>query len=184
MKEYEKTTIRPAIAYMRKEFDNLPVRGAEVGVYIGEHAESILNNLNMQRLYLIDAWDDFQKDVSERWKPAWAKIGREKEPGTPVYMSCLKRFENNDNVSIIRKPSILAASSMVAIGLDFVYIDAGHEYENVLTDLVAWYLLVRKGGIIAGHDFDWPSVARAVNDFSKITGLKIQSDTVDFWMVK
>lgn len=37
--------------------------------------------------------------------------------------------------------------------LDWVYIDADHHYEAVKRDILAWLPKVRKGGIIAGHDY-------------------------------
>ncbi len=37
--------------------------------------------------------------------------------------------------------------------MDFVYIDARHDYESVLEDLNAWFDKVKPGGIFAGHDY-------------------------------
>ena len=37
--------------------------------------------------------------------------------------------------------------------MDFVYIDARHDYESVLEDLDAWCPKMKPGGIIAGHDY-------------------------------
>lgn len=37
--------------------------------------------------------------------------------------------------------------------LDFVYLDARHDYESVVEDLEAWFDKVRPGGILAGHDY-------------------------------
>jgi len=38
--------------------------------------------------------------------------------------------------------------------LDFVFIDANHMYEPVKEDIEAWYPLIRKDGIISGHDYN------------------------------
>jgi len=37
--------------------------------------------------------------------------------------------------------------------LDFVYIDANHEYDFVKEDIVAWSKIVKVGGIVSGHDY-------------------------------
>ena len=37
--------------------------------------------------------------------------------------------------------------------LDFVYIDANHEFKYVTEDIFEWSKKVRKGGAIAGHDY-------------------------------
>jgi len=52
--------------------------------------------------------------------------------------------------------------------LDFVFIDAAHDYESVKKDINAWYPKVKKEGIIGGHDYTWcDDVRRAVNEFFK-----------------
>ena len=47
--------------------------------------------------------------------------------------------------------------------IDFLYIDASHDYEGVKQDIENWSPHVRPGGIIAGHDYDFfPGVTQAV----------------------
>jgi hypothetical protein len=46
-----------------------------------------------------------------------------------------------------------AVTSFEDRSLDFVYIDANHQIPQVIDDICAWRLKVRKGGIVAGHDF-------------------------------
>jgi hypothetical protein len=54
--------------------------------------------------------------------------------------------------------------------LDFVFIDAGHRFEEVSRDIDAWLPKVKRGGgILGGHDYcAWPAldfgVMRAVNE--------------------
>ena len=57
---------------------------------------------------------------------------------------------------------------MIADGdLDWVFIDANHNYDYVRADIAAWTPKVRPGGIIAGHDYldrDGWGVIRAVDE--------------------
>jgi len=51
--------------------------------------------------------------------------------------------------------------------LDIVYIDAIHDYENVITQISRWWPKLKVGGCLAGHDYDalvWPGVCRAVHE--------------------
>lgn len=62
--------------------------------------------------------------------------------------------------------SLDAATLFDDQSVDFVFIDASHEYEDVLADIKAWYPKVKQGGLLAGHDYDdnWPGVKRAVQE--------------------
>jgi predicted O-methyltransferase YrrM len=67
-------------------------------------------------------------------------------------------------INPIRKTSEEAAKDYKDGSLDFVFIDASHEYEDVKKDIKAWLPKVKSGGFLAGHDTDWASVLRAVHE--------------------
>lgn len=74
---------------------------------------------------------------------------------------------------LILAPSTRAASFFRDESLDFVFVDAAHDFESVSRDLAAWYPKVRVGGRIAGHDYNmgWADVLRGVDTFfGKSTG--------------
>lgn len=77
----------------------------------------------------------------------------------------------------IRSTSIEAASLYKDLSLDFVYIDASHDYENVKLDIQSWYPKIKLGGIIAGHDYEprWSGVVQAVNEAFKSKPFYIQN---------
>jgi hypothetical protein len=78
---------------------------------------------------------------------------------------------NTNSVKHIIKPirlsSLDAVNTYQNNSLDFVFIDASHDYENVKADILAWYPKVKPGGILAGHDYNtgWKGVINAVNEF-------------------
>lgn len=69
-------------------------------------------------------------------------------------------------INPIRSTSIEAAKLYADNSLDFVCIDANHEYEQVKLDILAWLPKIKSGGMFAGDDFHhtWPGVVRAVQE--------------------
>lgn len=50
--------------------------------------------------------------------------------------------------------------------VDVVFVDASHHYPNVLRDIKSWFPKIKKGGVIAGHDYhSFPGVKQAVEEF-------------------
>jgi len=61
--------------------------------------------------------------------------------------------------------STVAASHLFGNGsVDFVWIDASHEYDDVVADIRAWWPKVKVGGVIGGDDLPMDGVKRAVDD--------------------
>ncbi len=62
--------------------------------------------------------------------------------------------------------SVEASTRFADESLDFVFLDGGHELEQVIADLAAWWPKIKRGGQIAGHDYTpgWPGVVAAVDD--------------------
>jgi len=57
------------------------------------------------------------------------------------------------NCEIIKATSMDAVKTFADESLDFVYIDANHNYEFVRDDIREWSKKVRKGGIVCGDDY-------------------------------
>jgi hypothetical protein len=60
---------------------------------------------------------------------------------------------------------------------DLIYIDAGHEHDEVLLDLNYYFELLRPGGIMFGDDYShsWPGVISAVNQFASERRLLLEA---------
>ena len=91
-----------------------------------------------------------------------------------VYEEAYKQFLINIKpissvVNVYKLPSEEASKLYEDNSLDFVFIDASHDYDNVLNDMSLWYSKVKDGGVFAGHDYtdNWPEVKRAVDEFFK-----------------
>jgi hypothetical protein len=61
--------------------------------------------------------------------------------------------------------STTASTFFADRSLDWVHLDARHDYDNVTADIGAWRPKVKVGGWLSGDDYDeikWPEVVRAV----------------------
>ena len=77
---------------------------------------------------------------------------------------------------MVKQLSLEAAPRFADSTVDFVYIDALHTYEAVMSDLLAWWPKLRRGRIMAGHDYNptkWPGVCQAVDEFVKENQLMV-----------
>jgi predicted O-methyltransferase YrrM len=54
--------------------------------------------------------------------------------------------------SLIRKASVEAAKGFKDRSIDILHIDAGHSYEEVRSDFMAWLPKMKKGGVVMFHD--------------------------------
>jgi len=71
-------------------------------------------------------------------------------------------------------------SKMIDDGsLDFVYIDGDHSYESCKQDIITWLPKLKKGGVIAGHDYLASCFLGVVKAVEEIFGSpdKIYDDT-------
>jgi hypothetical protein len=69
---------------------------------------------------------------------------------------------------------------------DVIYIDAGHEEEEVYIDLKLYFELLRPGGIMFGDDYTWgwPGVVAAVNRFAAERRLQLECGDGNFMFQK
>lgn len=165
---------RPMINFVKRKFGRKPLIGVEIGVAEGKNAESILKNLNVKRLYLVDPYVAY---YDHEW--LWTHyIHRE-----PEAHERLRNFK--DKIVWLKSLSSNTALSILE-PLDFVYIDGNHTFEFCYVDITNYYPLVREGGVIGGHNFEgqYPGVVRAVSLFSHYKRLKYQTERVDWWIVK
>lgn len=73
----------------------------------------------------------------------------------------------SDLITLIISDSTTASQLFANASLDWVHLDARHDYDSVRNDIRSWLPKVKPGGWISGDDFDdekWPEVIKAVKD--------------------
>ena len=83
------------------------------------------------------------------------------------FMDSTVLLDNQNVVNIIKDTSVNAKDFFVNNCLDFIMIDAGHTYDDLKSDINAWYYKVKPGGIISGDDYIpmFQGVIDAVNEY-------------------
>jgi len=135
---------------------NKKLVGAEIGVWLGENAESILKNLNMKKLYLIDPYKIYDEyNIKE--------VPRETDLDKAFDDAQDRLSEYKNKIKWVKKKSEDAVNDLPM--LDFVYIDGNHDYKYVKQDMNLYWNKIKSGGILAGHDIDKPEILQALAEF-------------------
>lgn len=121
--------------------------GVEVGVQEGVHARHILEHWP-GTLFAVDPW---------RYYPDYADLANvDQDTHDARYRITIRQLFDFSKVArahVWRMTSAEAAMFFTPRSLDFVYLDARHDYAGVVADLAAWTMLIKPGGILAGHDY-------------------------------
>ena len=149
-----------------------PKKGAEVGVRFGKFSQILCSANPELELKSVDPY----KVVYDEWETE--NYGESKLESIFRYA---KDLLAPYNAEIIKKTSLEAVRKIPYESLDFVYIDGSHEFDYVMCDIIEWAKRVKKGGIIAGHDYcktHW-GVRLAVDTYVKVHNIEVVNLTRD-----
>lgn len=147
-----------------------PMNIAEIGVFKGANAQRLLT-MPLKKLYLIDPYIPYNINRLQEID----HIKNELDEAKNVMVGKFINHPLKDKIEIIFEDSGVASKKFADYFFDYVYIDGNHSYDAVRDDLSYWYPKVKKGGFLAGHDFTYQPVSRAVNEFAAKRGLKVLS---------
>lgn len=146
-------------------------KAVEIGSYSGEGTVVIAKHF--KEVTAVDPWMNGY-DIND--------VASQQCPMKFVFQAFQDKTEDLENVMFIRGKSIDALESIKDESCDFVYIDGDHRYEGVLADLIGWRPKLRVGGVMAGHDWSFKTVQKAlVEVFKDKEAVLFQGDS---WGIK
>lgn len=159
----------------------------EVGSWNGKSAVYMgVEIVNSNKNIIFDCVDDWDPNNDIKNYTTSNNTTHEK-----AFNTFLKNIEPLSTIiNYKRIDSVSASKAYDDESLDFVFIDAAHDYDNVMNDIISWYPKVKRGGIIAGHDYYWnkreagekQTVRDAVDDFFKKKNLDIRFECKTCWV--
>jgi predicted O-methyltransferase YrrM len=131
----------------------------EIGSYQGESTVIFAENIkNIKNIYAIDPWINGY---------ASGDVCSDLYPMEIVENNFDIRTKEFDSIIKCKSTSKEKSFEFENESLDFVYIDGNHSYESTFEDINLWLPKIKKGGVIAGHDYlasCFMGVVNAVND--------------------
>lgn len=133
-------------------------RFVEIGSWVGRSAcflgVEIVNSGKGIKLDCVDTWlgapELMEEDVIKN--------------GT-LYSDFIRNIEPlKDIIKPIRLTSTQASHLYEDESIDFAFIDADHTKEGFTADLDCWYPKIKKGGVLAGHDWDYPVIKQRLQE--------------------
>lgn len=142
----------------------------EIGSFSGKSSE--LFALHCHKLYCVDLWQEY-----------WELDGHTLSKAEVDFDEMSKNY---DNIHKFRMASQDASKSFDNESLDLVYIDAAHDYENTMNDIYAWFPKVKKGGILAGHDYRYDPNIKVYEVVNEVFGqdYKIETYPDSSWTIR
>jgi hypothetical protein len=133
----------------------------EVGSWKGKSAAYLA-------VEIINSKKDIKLDCVDTWKGSSEHVDNEYVKSNSLYKLFIENTSSLSSViNPIRMDSVSASKIYEDNSIDFVFIDANHDYDSVKEDISVWFPKVKVGGVIAGHDYKygWKDVDKAVNEF-------------------
>lgn len=155
--------------------------GAEIGVQTGYFSEILIRDGEFEKFYSIDFWGELTPDTFNSDGSNYIRTD-----GESLYNQTIDRLKSYGDKSVVIKNASIEASKLFEDEFfDFIYLDADHSFKGITDDILHWYPKVKRGGILAGHDyFDntlvWSGgtyskfeVKRAVDEYCKKMNLEL-----------
>ena len=148
----------------------------ELGVRDGKVPQHLMKRIHGLTYWGIDAWTDYQSELARGdhdWAYARDKMDRNREQAESVVRGWPRQTRLIEGLT-------QDVHAQITGKFDIVWIDADHSYDAVARDIDLYRDKVKPGGIVCGHDYDWPEVHRAVHERYN----NVESHADDVWLVR
>jgi hypothetical protein len=147
--------------------DDMDLQGVEVGSWVGDSAVTILTTRGRLFLTCVDTFDGSKTDQTGDIANALKVAAKNSDIVIDTFCDNLQPYKGR--CAACRCDSSNLPFEQADGSLDFIYIDAGHSYEEVKADIEAWLTKLKHAphAIIAGHDYNdrqFPGVKQAVDE--------------------
>lgn len=162
---YQEEGLTDLINFIKNKNDKLSI-WLEVGSYAGESAKIFLSFEFIKKLFCIDVWES---STDRKYLMAFGEESDQKTIKQIFYESLNKEIETGKCIPL--EGTSIDIFKKTKEKFDVIYIDAEHQYKNVIIDLFIWYTKLNVGGYMCGHDFiidknsGFYGCTKAVQDF-------------------
>jgi len=159
---------------------------AEIGTAEAWFAKEIIK-WNIGKLYLVDAWTHLDQFGDGSMSQEWHNVN---------YERAMERTKDFKNKVILHGLTSKMIPEIPNDSISWAYIDASHNYQDVLDDFRAMWRKMKVGSIFSGHDVLNPryGVMDALIDFIAEIGYSMDyvhyteedgdKNMVSFWFLK
>ena len=141
----------------------------EIGSWKGKSTHALLSGCNGQ-VYAVDTFLGSPDEMKYYKEVATRDIHK-------VFMDNVGHFPN---LNVIKTDSMFAAKRFKDNSIDMVFIDGSHVYDEVVSDIKAWYPKAKN--LICGHDWTRSDVREAVRDTLGTKVERVKGGII--WLIK
>ena len=148
----------------------------EVGAWHGKSTSFMI-------VEIINSNKKIKFDVVDTWLGSSEHRDDENVKRGKLYDIFLENLKDvREHFTPLRMTSVEASKLYADKSLDFVFIDAAHDYQSVKEDIEHWLPKIKIGGYIGGDDYSFEDVGKAVNEILGKDNIETFNDSWPSWL--